>query len=403
MMAGFVITAIACCLQVGGFGEIFSINARDGRGTVFDFRLDPTIRHSFWAVFLGLGIQISAYIGSNQNNVQRYLTCRTTRQSQTAAGLGLFLTGIVELVAVITGMCVYAYYAGCDPLTDGKVQRADQLMVYIVADLFRNVPGMTGFLISAVFSASLSTVSSGINAVAAMVSQDILKVKYPSLQGMKLTITLKVISLIFGFLAMTMAFVASTMGAILPFTLTLAGITTAPIFGIFCLGMFVPRANAKGALVGLVTAILVAVWKVVGSTIYPPFNDDPPLYTDECESSGAETPPTNTNTSISTSSPFDPFDGRPSIARFYSVSYAYYGLLTVSVILVVGTAVSWLTNPSDPDDIDTELLSPLVQRLYYGRKSYTLGKKARNNRTASVFPPDAPQNKLDIDQTDSKM
>ncbi|PIK50436.1 putative sodium-coupled monocarboxylate transporter 2 [Apostichopus japonicus] len=145
MLCGFLVTAIACCIQVGGLDEVFHINARDGRDTVFDFRIDP--------------------------------------RSQAAAGIGTSLMGLVELIAVITGVCMYAFYAGCDPVSSGKVSRADQLMVYIVVDLFENTPGVAGFIISAVFSSALSTTSSGINAIAAVVGYDVIKTQFPGIQG----------------------------------------------------------------------------------------------------------------------------------------------------------------------------------------------------------------------------
>ncbi|KAJ8036643.1 Sodium-coupled monocarboxylate transporter 2 [Holothuria leucospilota] len=361
MLSGFLVTAIACCVQVGGLGEVFKINARDGRDTVFDFRLDP--------------------------------------RSQIAAGIGTFLMGSVELLAVITGVCIYAYYAGCDPLSLGKIRLADQIMVYIVVDLFHEIPGLAGFLISAVFSATLSTVSSGINAIAALIGYDVIKIHFPEIQGFKFTIVLKCVSILFGLVGIGMAFLVSVLGAILPLTLSIAGALMAPLFGVFCLGIFFPCCTSKGALVGMVCALGNGVWLMVGSFVYPPFIDDPPLFTDQCKLSNLATNFTDVMTSewgAPMTTPFlsvtslQPDETLPVITQYYSVSYAWYGLISSLITVSVGLVVSFLTGPNDPSTVDPNLLSPLPSIFCSWRKEKSLDKSLDNKSATrgNYFPID---------------
>lgn len=365
MLCGFLVTAITCCIQVGGLDEVFHINARDGRDTVFDFRIDPRVRHSFWAVFFGLGVQSASYIGCSQMIVQRYMTCRTLRQSQAAAGIGTSLMGLVELIAVITGVCMYAFYAGCDPVSSGKVSRADQLMVYIVVDLFENTPGVAGFIISAVFSSALSTTSSGINAIAAVVGYDVIKTQLPGIQGVKFTFVLKAVSVIFGLISILTAFLASIMGPILPLTLTIAGAFMSPIFGVFCLGIFFPWSNAKGALAGLICALATGIWLVIGSQMYPPVSEDPPLFTDQCDDILSMNGTTMMTSLVepTTSATIQAVGGLPMIAQIYSLSYAYLAPLNTCITIFVGMIVSLLTGPTDTATLDPTLVSPLIRTV----------------------------------------
>jgi solute carrier family 5 (sodium-coupled monocarboxylate transporter), member 8/12 len=63
---------------------------------------------------------------------------------------------------------MFAFYAGCDPVTARRIDRADQLLPLIVVDTMAKVPGLSGFFVAGIFSGSLSTVSSAINSLAAV-------------------------------------------------------------------------------------------------------------------------------------------------------------------------------------------------------------------------------------------
>lgn len=370
MLAGFLVTIITCCVKVGGFLTVFRVNAEHGRETFFDFRPDPTIRHSFWSVFLGIGILSTSYMATNQIMVQRYLTCRTLTQSQLAAGMGPILMSLIDLLAVFSGMCVYAYFAGCDPVTSGQIQRSDQLMAFIMVELFEKVPGIAGLLISGVFSASLTTMSSAVNALATMTGQDVLKNVWPEINDIKFTFILKCLSIFYGLLCVGMAFLASVLGALVPITVSLVGILNGPILGVFTLGAFFPKANSKGALVGMCAALSVAVWLKIGAMIYPPLLHDPPLHTDQCPYDLQNT--TNLRVTdlmgdLSTSSPNTfassvPYDStkQPGIAGLYALSYAYYSVLTSLTTIIVGYCVSRLTKSTADLPVDPKLISPWV-------------------------------------------
>ncbi|KAJ8020198.1 Sodium-coupled monocarboxylate transporter 1 [Holothuria leucospilota] len=265
-------------------------------------------------------------------------------------------------------MSIYAYFAGCDPLTSGKVQSADQLMAYIMVELFEKAPGIAGLLISAAFSASLSTVSSGVNALATITGQDIIRNIWPNLGDFKFTLILKCISILYGVICIAMAFLASTMESILPLTLTLVGILNGPILGVFCLGIYCPRCDSKGAVVGIICAVVLGFWLKIGAMVYPPFLEDPPLLLHQCPvfvenftesiiSDWSETAQATTNTIFETATEGMPVE-RPGIANLYALSYAYYSPLTCFTTIIVGNLFSLVTGGNDQNTVDPRLISP---------------------------------------------
>ncbi|KAJ8020194.1 Sodium-coupled monocarboxylate transporter 1 [Holothuria leucospilota] len=373
LLAGLFITIISCAIQVGGLGETFKINIRDGRDTFLDFRLNPTIRHTTWSVIIGIASLQGGYFSTNQIIVQRYMACQTLTGAKLAIYFGSILIAFIQILLVLAGICLYAYFARCDPYTAGKVQNPDQLMAYIILDIFQNTPGMGGLLISAVFSASLSTVSSGINALTALVNQDILGTVCPGLSDFKRSMVLKFAAILFGTATILLAFLASIMGGLLPMTFKLVGILNGPVFGVFCLGIFFPWANSKGAMIGLIFGAAVGIWVNIGSMVYPPILDDPPLFVDQCE-----TILTN-QTSIPFVAPLEPTSfvyvtehltrsdvmesSRPGIAKFYSLSYIYYSLLASVTTIMIGLICSFLTHPNSPSDVDPKLISPWTRNI----------------------------------------
>jgi Na+/proline symporter len=110
--------------------------------------------------------------GSNQATIQRYLALPSIRHAQFAMLWNFLGTLSILLFGCLCGFVAYAFYFGCDPFLSRKITRYDQLLPYFVMDLLKNFNGLPGLFIACVYSASLSTVSSGINSLVAVFLHD---------------------------------------------------------------------------------------------------------------------------------------------------------------------------------------------------------------------------------------
>uniref|UniRef100_A0A8D8UYJ2 Sodium-dependent multivitamin transporter n=1 Tax=Cacopsylla melanoneura TaxID=428564 RepID=A0A8D8UYJ2_9HEMI len=82
MYAAIFAVIIMAAVNVGGIGEIWNIAERNGRIELFNFSLDPTVRHSWFSLTLGgIFIYCSLY-GINQTQVQRYLTVKDYKTAE---------------------------------------------------------------------------------------------------------------------------------------------------------------------------------------------------------------------------------------------------------------------------------------------------------------------------------
>lgn len=140
------------------------------------------------------------------------------------------------------------------------------------------------------------------------------------------------------------------MGGILQATISIFGIIGGPLLGLFTLGILCPLANSKGALSGLVSGLVFALWVGIGAQIYPPLPDMSrplPLSTDTCNFTMAHGFNwTSSSLLIQNSTAVAPVhkdDNRPVLADLYSLSYLYFSPLGTIVAMGVGLIVSILT------------------------------------------------------------
>ncbi|XP_063968215.1 sodium-coupled monocarboxylate transporter 1-like [Lytechinus pictus] len=363
MMAGFLAVIIAGSMNLNGFSEAWRIAGEGGRLDIWDFNPDPTVRHTFWTVVVGGTFFWGTLYAVNQSQVQRYLTCG----SEKTALLSLFIA-IVGMIIVVTAACIsgivmYANFADCDPLTMGYVSKSDQLMPYFVMYLFGKMPGLPGLFTSAVFSAALSTVSSGVNSLAAVVGEDIVKSIWPKMNERTYTWITKGLALFFGLLSIAMAFVSSQLGSVLGAAFSVFGMIGGPLLGLYTSGMLFPWINSAGAFVGTLFGLTWSLWIGIGAQIYPPSSVKPPLSIDGCNVT-METMTTAMFDNLMNSSTMEPPVERPAIASLYSLSYAWYSCAAMLMTIFWAFVFSFITGANDPRNVNPMVISPIADRMY---------------------------------------
>ena len=115
---------------------------------------------------------------------------------------------------------MFAYYHGCDPLEAGWISAKDQLVPYMVLDKFKEYPGLPGLFLASACSGTLSTVSSGINSVCAILIEE-LKDTF-SICDRHPLISARLIVTVSGLLATGVAFICMSLsGTVLQVIITL--------------------------------------------------------------------------------------------------------------------------------------------------------------------------------------
>ncbi|XP_030855513.1 sodium-coupled monocarboxylate transporter 2 [Strongylocentrotus purpuratus] len=365
---GVIAIIVAGTNEVGGMDEVWARAKDGGRISFFDTRPDLTIRNSFWSVNIGAILITYGTYGMNQAIVQRCLSLGSIKKAKWAISLAVLSQWVVLILMSLSGVVMYAYYFNCDPFTQGKVLSPDQIMPYMVMEVFAKMPGIPGIFLSSVLSASLSTLSSGLNALAAVAGQDIIKGIWPRLEGKTYTAITKLLSFLFGLLAIGVAFLAMVMGdQVLEMGLSIYGITYGAVVATFTLGFCCPRINYKGVLLGTIVSISTMTWLKVGKMFADNIRSDVlPLSVEGCVGEQNSTNLTYYTTMVTeigtwtsfTESPLNETvtDERTGLENFYSLSYHLYGPLGFLITIAVAFIVSAITGFNDPDTIDKRLL-----------------------------------------------
>lgn len=188
------------------------------------------------------------------------------------------------LMTSFCGLVLSTVYKDCEPVTSGEIGTTDRIMPYFAATKMAIYPGLNGLFISGVFSASLSTISAMLNSLAAIFLEDYLKRIYrrlgKTLSTERFTFFGKFLVVFNGCICMGVAFLAESLGSLVELTLSIMGSISGPVLGIFTLGMFCERANEEGAIVGMLTALLMCMWASFGQP--RPHIHSPPGSTSGC-------------------------------------------------------------------------------------------------------------------------
>lgn len=160
----------------------------------------------------------------------------------------IFFIGVVSImfINISTGIIMYSYYHGCDPVKAGIVSKLDNLVPRFVQDVAGHIPGMPGIFISCVFSASLSCVSAGLHAVAGVIYCDYVRpLKLFQHTDSNANLSMRIIIFSLGTLYAFGGIFVERFRSIFQIVNTLGGIITGTKFGVFTVGMLYPWANQK--------------------------------------------------------------------------------------------------------------------------------------------------------------
>ncbi|RVE72941.1 hypothetical protein OJAV_G00045320 [Oryzias javanicus] len=346
MLAGFVAVIARGAVIRGGLGQIWEDAGQGGRLKAFDFDPDPLKRHTFWSIVIGGSIMWVAIYSINQSQVQRYISCKTLGHAKMSLYVNMVGLWVTVSLAVFSGLTMYSIYKNCDPLSNGDVSASDQLLPYLVMDILEDYPGIPGLFVAAAYSGTLSTVSSSINALVAVTVEDFIFPVWKNLTPRQISWLNMGLSVFFGGVCIGMAGVASLMGRVLQAALSIFGMISGPLLGLYLLGMLFRTPNSTGGLLGMVIGLVLTLWVGIGGQVYPPTADKTnplPLSTEGCNntmsSNYTTTTPWTTSASLTTQSSF-----RPDIAdSWYSLSYVYLSLLGMLVTIVCGLLISAIT------------------------------------------------------------
>ncbi|KQS35731.1 sodium:solute symporter [Pedobacter sp. Leaf194] len=280
----------------GGSSKILEIGRAHDKFSLGSFKLD-FVGSSFWVVLLyGFFINLNNF-GMDQNYIQRYHTASSSKAASKSIWLCVWLYIPASLLFFVIGSCLYAYYDVNPALVQSlkhqvAVERlpisasaaeilklesglkpadyGDKIMPHFMVT---KIPaGLVGLIVSAILSAAMSTISSGMNASATVFSVDIYK-RYikPGINDRQNLSLLHIATVGFGLLGMIAGIAMIGVKSILDVWWELSGIFAAGMLGLFLLGIVSRKTKNHEAIIATMIGIAVIIWMTLSSLLPPQY------------------------------------------------------------------------------------------------------------------------------------
>ena len=91
-------------------GEALTIAGATGRLQAFDFSFDMSERYTFWSGVIGGTFLMLSYFGTDQSQVQRYLTARSVHEARSSLLMSAYWKIPLQALGLLVGIGVFVYY-----------------------------------------------------------------------------------------------------------------------------------------------------------------------------------------------------------------------------------------------------------------------------------------------------
>jgi Na+/proline symporter len=301
--------------DIGGMGEALTLAGALGKTQSFDLTFDISEKYNVWSgVIAGLFLMLS-YFGTDQTQVQRYLTAKSLKDARGSLLLSAFAKVPMQFVILLLGVMLYVFYIFHQPpvtfreaVTDQTEQQMEfnrqheerrtlaldflssteddqSRQKFIAADtevnavraneierqriesagnindtnyifpffILNEIPiGVTGLLIAAIFAAALSSIDSELNALSTVSVVDWYKrLRKKEMSRSHYLFVSRSATVFWGILATGSAIALGETDSIIELVNQIGSYFYGSILGVFILLYFVKKSRGIGALLGL--------------------------------------------------------------------------------------------------------------------------------------------------------
>ena len=230
----------------------------------------------------------------------------------------------------------------------------------MVLDKLQQYRGLPGLFLASACSGTLSTVSSGINSVCAILIEE-LKSR-SSVCRENPYFSSRMVVFVSGIAATIVAFVAKSIsGTVLQASMSINGIVAGPTLGLFTLGILCPWVSSRSAGIGFLSGLGTGIMLYSMSTPTEQFTKILDVTTDRCEN--------GTVTSIMVNSTIHEELVDEDIP--FQISYIYLSTAGLLVTLLLSNLTSMVFSKPDAAQRKKSLFSDLIWEAKWAQKYFS--------------------------------
>jgi len=264
LLGGAILAIIISAFSIpGGFSTIIAEAGEVGKFSLgsLDFNLKQS---TVWTVLIATVFTNLTTYGTDQTMVQRYMTTETEKQTRKSVWTNAILTIPATIIFFFVGTVLYIFYKHNPTDLSMTISDGDAIFPWYI---YTQLPtGVVGLLISGIFAAAMSTLSSSMNSAATAYITDIHQKIKPG-TGLKAA---KIATLILGVIGIAFAYMMATweIKSMWDEFNKILGLVMGCMGGLFLLGMLTKRANSIGALCGIIGSIFVQFYVIQHQSVH---------------------------------------------------------------------------------------------------------------------------------------
>lgn len=244
----------------GGWGAVLAQAGAAGKTAWLNFDFTFSAPINIWMGVLGGTFLVLSTHGAEQLIVQRVLACGTVADGRKALVLSAVLIFPLFLVFLLVGVMLWVFYQSHPfqiPLPEGRpgIKSVDFIFPIFMMTEVPHI--LKGFLIVAILSAAMSSISSAITSLASVSTMDFVKQMVRD-RGEEFFLRFSKYSTVFwaAMLVLT-AWLTREVTFVLNAAFSLRGLTSGALLGGLILALFHRKVGARAAMIGMTVSLVV--------------------------------------------------------------------------------------------------------------------------------------------------
>ena len=241
--------------------------------SVVKFLLGPPF--NLWMGVIGGTVMVMSSHGAEQLIVQRVLACKSVRDGRKALALSAVLIFPLFLTFLLVGALLWVFYQGHPfrvPLPEPRPGIKANDFIFPIFMMTEVPPLLKGFLIVAILSAAMSSVSSALTSLASVSTMDFLKQTLPRPSEEFLLRFSKLSTVLWAAALIGVAYASRQVEFVLNTAFSLRGLTSGALLGGLGLALFWRKDRPMPVVIGML-ASLAALTAIQALPLLPATRD----------------------------------------------------------------------------------------------------------------------------------
>ncbi len=250
----------------GGFTTVLERAAAAGKTHWFNAGFTLSLPFNIWMGVIGGTFVVLSSHGAEQLIVQRVLACRTVGDGRRALALSAVVIFPLFFVFLMVGVMLWVYYQQTPmaiPIPEVKPGSGIKANDYIYPIFMMTaVPHvLKGFLIVAILSAAMSSVSSALTSLASVSTMDFVKplTRRVRSEGYFLSFS-KASTIVWAGILILVAYLSREVEYVLNAAFSLRGLTSGALLGSLLLVLVWRKGRALPIVIGAIASLLAMLW-----------------------------------------------------------------------------------------------------------------------------------------------